>query len=740
MKSNPTSFDALGSFGNNNNNRSFNPPSTTSLLRSTVATPTSGSSAAIPSPSSSKQIQHPELSVVFEGTSVLAGDRILLDRATGMLRAGRLTAIVSACGSRGDFLMLQLLAGLEDPTSGTVIANCVPVSSETYRTSAAFVNTAILQPAAGASLSVLDNLRFSLRMRSENLSSDEVDARISKVFEQLQLQDVADHASCQLAAHNRAKLAIATELVLHPDFVFIDLNTIYTIDTPQLCDLLYLLGKVARDERIVVAVALVQPRWLLLEYFHDVLLMEHSRLYYCGTRENLLPLLYEAEALQPAGGSFSGHDTLAAVSGGTSYGNGGSGLMMHLTETNQQRPVRHPESCLNSLYILCASTKPSDILEPPGFAAARAKMANLVANHLRDTANGAVVMYEAKAGAGKHSPNSVAKLYYMTFYGLLRVKQRLITVVINFCLAFAAFLLIGKVYGEVMNGSDSSPSQTIQNASGLLFFAVSLAFLYNILHIEPFRQQLYSFQQHRSQGYYGGFLFLLWLVLSNGIARALFCLFFIVGLYIVDPLLSLTRLQHLIVVLGVVSFSTLAMAWAVLSLFPRSKQLTTVVFVAWYAVSALFGGLFINLTSLPETLQTVSFFSLIRLGFESVIVGQFADNNLGCNVTAPAQLSPSRPAASSSSTTGAPKHTVSQNLLFTTAAQRLDVENRVEDDVFVVRDNFNSFVRPCQTGDAFIKSVGFDLSRKWDNLLPVTYIFLVFLVVFCFGLWKNRKF
>lgn len=662
--------------------------------------------------SSASGNNHPsgrDLSIAFEGTSVLAGDKILLDRATGMVRASRLTAVVSACGSRGDHLMLRLLAGIEDPSSGTVIANCVPISSETYKSSAAFVNTSILHPPAGASLSVVDNLRFSLRMRSSTLSSDEVNERIHKVCDELQLQDVTDHACNQLAPHDRAKLAIATELVLNPDFVFIDLNTIYTIDTPQLCDLLYLLARIARIEKIVVAVALVQPRWLLLEYFHDVLLMEHSRLYYCGTRENLLPLLYEAENYNP-NNSFSNHDE--ALNSGSLLNNVPEGI----GAASSSPARRHPESCLNSLYILCASTRPSDILEPPGFAQARMEMASVVANHLRRTADGQILMYEPRPGTGKQSPNFIAKLLYMIFYGLLRMKQRLITVVIGFMIAFAAFLLIGKVYGEVMDDSSNPSNQlhaseTIQNATGLLFFAVSIAFLYNILLIEPFRQQLFSFQQHRAQGYYNAVIFIIYLVVSNAISRALFCLFIILGLYLIDPLLSLTRLQHLIVVLGVISFSTLAIAWAVLSVFPRSKQLTTVVFVAWYAVSALFGGLFINLPSLPSTLQTISFASLIRLGYEAAIVGQFADNDLGCNVT--------EITTTTSTTTVTTKPPMGSYLR-----------------------NFGADVvptAPCLTGDAFIVSVGFDASRKWDNLLPVTYIFCVFLVIFCFGLWWNKK-
>jgi hypothetical protein len=50
-------------------------------------------------------------------------------------------------------------------------------------------------------------------------------------------------------------------------------------------------------------------------------------------------------------------------------------------------------------------------------------------------------MYEPRPGTGKNAPSFISKLLYMTFYGLLRMKQRLVTVVVNFILAFAAFLL-----------------------------------------------------------------------------------------------------------------------------------------------------------------------------------------------------------------------------------------------------------------------------------------------------------
>lgn len=685
------------------------------------------------------QLQHIN-SVIFEGTSLLAGERILIDNATGVVTAGRLAAVVSACGSRGDLLMLQLLAGLEKPTSGTMVANCVPVGSSSYQQSSAFVQTvsATQSPAAGKELSVLDNLLYSMRMRAVGLGSDERRRRIDHVLHQLAMQDVTDRAVKELRVGDRVKLSIAMELVLQPDFVYIDF-ALNILDTPQICELLYLLGEIARADRIVIAVALVQPRWLLLEYFDDVLLMEHSRLYYCGTREALLPLLYEAEAHKP--NSFSGADSLRMGATLLTDGNNSSN---NRTAANNSQQWRHPESCLNALYIICASTRPSDLMEPPGFAAARGKIANEVADRLRDTANGRVAIFEPRAGASAGvQPNFFVKLFYMTYCGLLRTKKNLFVTAFFVTVAFASFLALGSIYGKVLDQSEdlAIASQTIQNGTGLLFFFVSLAFLYNLLFIEPFRAQLFTFQRHRSQGYYNTTHFLIYLVMSNGVMRTVFCLLIILGLYIVDPLLGFADLQHLVVVLGVMSFCTLGIAWACIALFPDAKQFTVYVFVATYAVSALFGGLFINLLSLPVGLREISRLSMVRLAYESLLVGQFSNRSLGCNET---YMLPPVSSTVANTTTSTPVPTTTTTHPFFPPPEQ---EEQQRESHFLFRREGDALSNAaelgaalsCISGDAYIASVGFSLSNKWENLVPITYIFLAFWALACVGVWWHRK-
>jgi ABC-type multidrug transport system ATPase subunit len=693
-------------------------------------------------------------SVIFEGTSLVAGERILIDNATGHVSGGRLAAIVSACGSRGDLLMLELLAGMEKPTSGTMVANCVPIGSSTYQQSSAFVSTgsAMHAPAAGEQLSVFDNLTYSLRMRSKSRGGpQEARSRIEHVLRQLAMQDVTDRPVAELRVGDRVKLSIAMELVLQPDFVYIDF-ALNVVDTPQICELLFLLGEIARTERIVIAVALVQPRWLLLEYFDDVLLMEHSRLYYCGTRADLLPLLYEAETYKP--NSFSGSDSLRMGAQLLSDGGGGGSAAGARTALQQQQELRHPESCLNALYIICASTRPSDLLEPPGFAAARAKIANEVADRLRDTANGRVPIFEPRAGsdAGVH-PSFFVKLFYMMLYGVYRARQQVLVNTVFFVIAFTLFLLLGKIYGSVMNESDELDvaSQTIQNGAGLLFFFVSLAFLYNLLFIEPFREQLFVFQRHRSQGYYDTAHFLIYLVMSNGIVRTIFALLIILGLYIVDPLLGFAGLQHLVVVLGFMSFATLGIAWACIAIFPNAKQFTVYVFVATYAVSALFGGLFINLLSLPDGLRQISRVSMVRLAFESLLVGQFTNRSLGCNETyvPPGSNTTSTTQLPMTSTTGEPTlFPPALRMMPTTAASPEEVDSRLFEHAHRVAhiqargddvSNYLGAAPLCVTGDGYIASVGFELSNKWENLIPITYIFLAFFGTACIGVFWHRK-
>jgi ABC-2 type transport system ATP-binding protein len=668
-----------------------------------------------------------DVSVAFEGVGLLADGRILIDQATGIVRSGRLTAVVSACGSRGDLLLLQVLAGLKHPNSGTVVANCVPVSSTTYAQNAAFITTSMQEPPTSELVSVLENMHFSLRMRA-TLSADEASARIARVLGQLQLHDVADVAVAQLSPADRVKLCIATELALQPDFVFLDFSH-HALATPAICDILQVLADIAVSERIVVAVAMVQPRWLFLEFCEDVLIVEHSRLYYCGTREALLPLLYEADAQRP--NSFNGHENVPLLGAPPRPTSSSSSPTPAAAASS-----RNAESHLNSLYILCASTRQADLLEPPGFTAARSRATTDVATHLRNTAQGRIPMYEPRSGVSGNEPFVIVKLLVMALYAVSAERMRLPVLVFRLLVAIAAFMLLARMYAFILdNNNPVDESEKIQNATGVLFFAVSVAFLHNVLHIEPFRAQLAKFEQHRAQGYYGAVFFIGWTVLSNLVVRAVLAVLFTLCVSLVDPVLGFNDLQHLVVVLSVLSFCALSLAWAVLAVFPAAKQLPVAMFVATYSVSALFGGLFINLLSLPSQLASISRASLIRLGYEAVIIGQFSGKPLGCNATTTPRTT-ALPAPSPLTTRFTSQPPTSTGPAVTEPRPPLMMNGGL-----LMRDGDLGavYASSCTTGDAYILSAGFAPDHKWENLVDVTYIFLAFFAIFCFGMWLRRS-
>ena len=121
----------------------------------------------------------------------------------------------SGCGKT---TTLRLVAGFEQPTSGTVLLDGVDVTNVApHRRN---VNTVFQSYALFPFLSVFDNVAFGLRNR--HLSKPELNRRVGEALDLVQLTGFEKRRPSMLSGGQQQRVALARALVLNPSVLLLD--------------------------------------------------------------------------------------------------------------------------------------------------------------------------------------------------------------------------------------------------------------------------------------------------------------------------------------------------------------------------------------------------------------------------------------------------------------------------------------------------------------------------------------
>jgi spermidine/putrescine transport system ATP-binding protein len=155
--------------------------------------------------------------VEIKNASKRYGEHAALEDVSLGVRRGEFLTLLGPSGS-GKTTLLRLVAGFAEPESGQVLIEGRDASGlPPYRRN---VNTVFQHYALFPHLSVFRNVAFGLEQK--NLSSGEIERRVRRVLELVELPGKEDRYPSQLSGGEQQRVALARALVLEPTVLLLD--------------------------------------------------------------------------------------------------------------------------------------------------------------------------------------------------------------------------------------------------------------------------------------------------------------------------------------------------------------------------------------------------------------------------------------------------------------------------------------------------------------------------------------
>jgi len=166
------------------------------------------------------------------------------------LNKGEFTALVGPSGS-GKTTLLNLIGGLDRPDSGNILINDVDITKLSSNQLITFRLNHIGFVFQSYNLIPVLTARENVEMimQLQKISRKDRDARITQLFEEVQLSDKMNSRPSELSGGQQQRVAVARALASKPKFVLADEPTA-NLDTKSASNLLDIMAKLNKEEQI----------------------------------------------------------------------------------------------------------------------------------------------------------------------------------------------------------------------------------------------------------------------------------------------------------------------------------------------------------------------------------------------------------------------------------------------------------------------------------------------------------
>jgi sulfate transport system ATP-binding protein len=176
----------------------------------------------------------------------------------------------------GKSTLLRVIAGLEQPESGTVELDGVDVTRQAAQKRG--IGFVFQHYAAFKHMTVRENVAFGLKVRKR--PRVEVKKRVDELLELVQIAGWADHYPAQLSGGQRQRMALARALAVEPTVLLLD-EPFGALDARVRKDLRAWLRRL-HDEMHVTTIFVTHDQEEAMEIADQIVLMNHGRIEQAG--------------------------------------------------------------------------------------------------------------------------------------------------------------------------------------------------------------------------------------------------------------------------------------------------------------------------------------------------------------------------------------------------------------------------------------------------------------------------
>ncbi|EFC48305.1 predicted protein, partial [Naegleria gruberi] len=197
-------------------------------------------------------------------------DKVILYPTTGILKAGKLTAVMGQSGSsKSTFCNVLCGRASHGIQKGKVLINGNSFSGNTNNLVGFVTQDDIMSP----HLTVKETLEFSCKIRKNKKNSEKVEG----VMQKLGITKVQNSQTSVISGGEKRRTSIGIEMVADTPIYILD-EPSSGLDSESALSLCKTLREIAEENNSNIICVIHQPSYEILEQFHDIMLFREGRL------------------------------------------------------------------------------------------------------------------------------------------------------------------------------------------------------------------------------------------------------------------------------------------------------------------------------------------------------------------------------------------------------------------------------------------------------------------------------
>ncbi len=224
------------------------------------------------------------MSIEIKNISKTFGHFHALKNISLKVPTGELVALLGPSGC-GKTTLLRIIAGLEQPDSGTVYLDEKDTTFESVRSRN--VGFVFQHYALFRHMTVFDNVAFGLKVRPKSVrpSREEIQEKVNTLLKLVQLDWLADRYPSQLSGGQRQRIALARALAVEPKMLLLD-EPFGALDAQVRTELCKWLRRL-HDELHITSVFVTHDQEEAMELANYVVVMNRGEVVQMGTPEEV---------------------------------------------------------------------------------------------------------------------------------------------------------------------------------------------------------------------------------------------------------------------------------------------------------------------------------------------------------------------------------------------------------------------------------------------------------------------